>query len=855
VLTMFHSGVGSLMRRLIPVTSIVVLLLCAAAPAAAQSDLSVYYAGPAGGVRTALELAGFDLVAQPEQAKVLVLNGAIPGEARVADQLAAGRGLVLILGADLTQGDLESALGGSPRVRLVEDPLSLEASRATAEAQAVDVVWNSAPQVRARLELSGADLTPLALGHPGGELVLGVRERDGGATFVFTPFLDSTNNPQIQEWAYFNYLIFALVMRAGGLEPLRFADYPGSPVPHAADRIAILAALAVLVVLVSLAFVVVRRYSRAHPEALDAIIADRAAFQARSAETGWERVGFHRPLGGFLLSLMLGLILFVPLIIYQNLVLPVYILPSAQALGLWGRVVQFFNVAWLFFDMGTSIAFIKFLSQYRVHDPRRGIQYGQVFIWWQLLSGAVQVALVVGLASTVVPRTTYALYAWSVILHSLIQLPGWFLVFNHALKGFQRSDHAQFLELAWQMLLPMVAQPIVVALMYAWGRAHPAVGGAMGGLLGMGLAAYVAEALTFGLGFWLYRRMGYSVRVLFLAHFDWEVVRTSFAFGVFEMLGSLAWAAGQAAEIWITQARLLNYAEVWGNWMLAQNFVFAFNVLQTLNNGVMPAISEAISSGKRVLSQYYSAQSYRYGGMISAFIGAVLLAVADRFILGASGPEFVRAAGYAVPLIVWGAIQYPSWVGDTVQLGSNRPYLKSLLVFGEQVMRVILALLLLARLQVNALIVAYFAGLLTKGVAAYFINHRMCFPQRFYFWSSLAAPLLAGGMHYLILRGLTGLIWRADQLSSVLIFFIGILPSFPVYAFLYALFGGWDAGTLAELREAIPFSGFMHPVTRVFYAASALGCRVSPLHGRFPLTLREAALREASQLTFEKVRL
>ncbi|MCX6025684.1 MAG: hypothetical protein NTY23_05410 [Chloroflexi bacterium] len=479
-MTTTHSREGRLLRRLVQVTSIVVLLLRAAAPAAAQSDLSVYYAGPAGGVRTALELAGFDLVAQPEQAKVLVLNGVIPREARVADQLAAGKGLVLILGADLTQRDLESALGGSPRVRLAEDPLSLEASPSGAKAQAMEVVWNSAPQVRARLEFSGADLTPLTQGHPGGELVLGMRERDGGATFVFTPFLDSTNNPQIQEWAYFNYLVYALVMRAGGLEPLRFADYPGSPVPHAADRIAILAALAVLLVLVSLAFVVVRRYSRAHPEALDAIIADRAAYEARSAETGWERVGFHRPLGGFLLSLMLGLILFVPLIIYQNLVLPVYILPSAQALGLWGRVVQFFNVAWLFFDMGTSIAFIKFLSQYLVHDPRRGIQYGQVFVWWQMLSGAVQVAMVVGLASTVAPRTTYALYAWSVILHSLIQLPGWFLVFNHALKGFQRSDHAQFLELAWQVLMPMVAQPIVVALMYGWGRAHPAVGGANG---------------------------------------------------------------------------------------------------------------------------------------------------------------------------------------------------------------------------------------------------------------------------------------------------------------------------------------------------------------------------------------
>jgi hypothetical protein len=43
-------------------------------------------------------------------------------------------------------------------------------------------------------------------------------------------------------------------------------------------------------------------------------------------------------------------------------------------------------------------------------------------------------------------RAAYALITWSVIPHSLIRLPGWFLVFNHALKGFQQSDHAQFLD-------------------------------------------------------------------------------------------------------------------------------------------------------------------------------------------------------------------------------------------------------------------------------------------------------------------------------------------------------------------------------------------------------------------------
>ncbi len=360
-------------------------------------------------------------------------------------------------------------------------------------------------------------------------------------------------------------------------------------------------------------------------------------------------------------------------------------------------------------------------------------------------------ALVIGLASTLAPRSAYALYAWSVIIHSFIQIPGFYQVMKHALTGFQRLDYSRMLEVGLNVVLPMLVQPIFVTIMFAWGKAHPVFGGAMGGLLGMGMAAYAAELLTFLLGLWLYRRVGYNARILFLAHFDWDVVKTSFKFGVFEMLGSAAWSFGQAMEIAITQARLINYAEIWGNWGLAQNFIFAFNVTQTLNDGVMPAISEAISNGKRILSQYYSVMAYKYNGLTSAFIGAVLLAVAPRFIIGSTGVEFQRAAIYVIPLTIWGAVQFPSWVGDNVQLGANKPYLKSLLVFSEQIIRVVLAWILLARFQVTGLIIAYFVGLFAKGIAAYIINHKVCFPQRFYIWQSLVAPLLAGAAHYGIL--------------------------------------------------------------------------------------------------------
>ncbi len=843
------------MRRILLFLALFCFLLTSYTPAAAQSvRIRVYYSGDEGGLKDALTLIpDIEFTNELALADVIVLNGQIPDAAGIAARVRQGAGLLLVMGPDLSPAGVQNLLGAPLRLARADTDISLVEDHNLDDALISAVIWTSSPQVKERAVLESASLIPLVRGYEDQSLILAKTPAEVGNIFVFTPYLGAETNAQFQQWAYFNYWVYHLVTRLAGQTPLPFSQYPGSPIPHENDRLVLLGGLGLILAIVLLIFWRVRRYSLAHPEVLNALVVKPEEYETRQASTAWDEIGFHRPLGGFLLAFMMGVIVFIPLIIYQNMILPAFILPSAQALGIWGRVTQFFSFLWQLFDMGTAAAFVKFFSEYRVHDPKKGIQYGQLYIWWQLISGAVQVGIISTIAVVILPESPFALYAWSVILHSIIQIPGFFGVMRLALISNQRTDYAQIVTLATEVLLPILVQPIFVTLMVVWGRSNPIFGPSMGGLLGLGIAAYFTQLLAFLLGFWLFRRLGYATRVLFLAHFDWGIIRSAFRFGTFEMLGSVAWAAGQAMEIVITQARLINYAEIWGNWGLAQNFIFSFQVIGSLTDNLMPSISEAISNGKKLLSQYYAVMAYKWGGIISAYIGAVLLAVADRFILGASGPQFSRAAIYAIPLIIWGAIQYPSWVGDTVQLGANKPYLKMALVFAEQTIRIGLAFVLIDSLQVYGLIAAYFVGLLTKNIASYFINHRYCFKQSFYFWQSLAAPLLAGGVHYLLLRWLCGLIWRGDQITSVLIFFLGILPSFPLFAFLYGLFGGWDDETLDELRQSVPLASFMRPLAWLFWRCTHWGARLSPLHGKFPITLRSQAMAEARSLMDDRV--
>lgn len=260
--------------------------------AQADDSLRVFYAGKQGSVKTALELAEFDLVSDPEQADVFVLNGEIPNLEVIRPRIAQGAGLVLLLGPNLSEQQVSDVLGIPLGLTARDDAVSLT-NLQVKDPLLTEIRWNSAPQVRERFDT----ITPVSSVQPlvtsyetSGWILWRARPNE----YVFSAFLDDAN-PQIQDWAYFNYLIYHLVERAAGRTPLPFAEYSVSPVPHAKERNLLFAIMALMLVTTFGAFYLVRRYSRNHPEALDQIVSDRSRFEVHEEATGWEQVGFHRP--------------------------------------------------------------------------------------------------------------------------------------------------------------------------------------------------------------------------------------------------------------------------------------------------------------------------------------------------------------------------------------------------------------------------------------------------------------------------------------------------------------------------------------------------------------------------------
>ena len=79
------------MRKLIIIACLLITLVSVVVPVNAKpGDVQIYYAGPEGSVKTALELAEFSITAELGEADVLVLNSQVPNLDAVRDRVQSG---------------------------------------------------------------------------------------------------------------------------------------------------------------------------------------------------------------------------------------------------------------------------------------------------------------------------------------------------------------------------------------------------------------------------------------------------------------------------------------------------------------------------------------------------------------------------------------------------------------------------------------------------------------------------------------------------------------------------------------------------------------------------------------------
>lgn len=844
------------------------LLVAVSGSAAVQAQtaitpVGVYYVGAEDAIAEAINLATPYIVRvdQPELAQVLVLNNFFPRQEETARLFAAlvqrgDVGLVLFCGPQFPQTveDLSAVFGISVfGIARVDRALSIQVGREVDALQRA-ITWDSAPPIQARTVISNPNLLlPIVTTTTREPVIQRVRGRERAQVFIVGGWLGASSNGEWQNWPYFRYLIYRLIVEAANSSRvLPFASYPLSPVPQGATRLALIGAGGAAIFGVAWALYLARRRLFMHPEIWEKLRATPAAHPQQSL---WETVGFHRPLAGLLTLLLPYCLALVLLIAYQVNYLPRVLIPWPHTLRLWEITGLGFGALGLLFDLGTGVAAVYYFATLRIRYPHEAFRYFQFYVWWQALSGAAQFGMAMFVATFILPGMPLAYLAFYFVAHALIQFPGFFQGFRFFFRAVQRLDYEQYLTL-WSLVGSIILQGAAVLSLRRWGAEVPIIGETLGGILGLGIGLYVTEAVGFVVGALLYKRLGYSLRAFLLPAFDRRVIAQMLSFGGRFTFGAVFVPLGALAQIYLLPRFLPTYSDVQSHWTLAVSFAAAYDVLAlSLYSGLLPAMAETYIQGYKTLMRYYISQGLHYGMWFSLFLFAALSAVGNRVVLGIAGAAFVDVTVWLLPVLFWGALQWGAWFTNQVLLATDHPALISWLTIGEQAVRAGLTVVFVLARGIAGLPAAFAIGLLLRVMVAWVIVHRRAGRLHIYMWRTIIAPAVAAWAVYVALRVTGNWAWTPTVSASVVLLIIALAPALALYGFLTALLGGWDDGSLAELQCATRLSGIGFPLAALLTFGVRLGARLSPLHGRFPVVLRELAEEEAQALTLGRTSL
>ncbi|MBD3159742.1 MAG: hypothetical protein GF309_13250, partial [Candidatus Lokiarchaeota archaeon] len=360
--------------------------------------------------------------------------------------------------------------------------------------------WSSAPTVQKMTLLPPlTEETTVVLANEtgfetGGAPILTRTPNGDGEIVVLTAWLtldEAGNeiNEQITLWPYFNYFTYSSATHLAGKQPLSYAAWPYSPVPHRAQQVIIGIIVLILGITTVSAYRTMKRRSKEH-KVLTEIERAELLVETEEEISEWEEIGMHRQISGFLIQLFITLLIVIPRVVLSIMIYPRFIMPFPQASGWFSFSVNLFQGLWVVFDLGTSVALAKYFAEYRVDEPQEAVKYAQIFVWFQLLTGMVQITGVAFLGSILFPHTYLAHLSYVFIAHSLFQFPGFTLLFVHVFRGMNRIDLQQIINILYWAVFNIAAPYIMILVFRWWGAQNPIFGQALGGAIGQAVGMY-----------------------------------------------------------------------------------------------------------------------------------------------------------------------------------------------------------------------------------------------------------------------------------------------------------------------------------------------------------------------------
>nr|MDO8085595.1 hypothetical protein [Candidatus Sigynarchaeum springense] len=594
---------------------------------------------------------------------------------------------------------------------------------------------------------------------------------------------------------------------------------------------------------------------------------------------GWDSIGFHRVLGGIFYDYGLSLIELILGLFLTPLMFLIFI-PYPEGNGYYGIASGLFGSLFFIFDFATAFSIERFIGEYRVKNPRKMLGFISFYVWWQMITGLIQITIIAYVACFIVVNNNFAYLSYLFLTLMLVQYPGMTGYFKSILRGLQAFHYDNIVDFLRSNVFDFMTRLIFIVLFRWIGSTNPIIGDLMGLAIGAAIGKEVDEFINMAIAMYFFNKVmkpyGIKARDCFnWRYIDRKIAKTCMWWG-FQLS-----APGMLGTVWgllglFVQLAYLPQLAYWGT---VSGVIGMVGTLITIGSklSIGPGMSEAYMNGKIELAQYYLANAYKwYFTLMWGVLGLLIVLLPEimAFILTLPGTEnYQLVTFFIVPSIINSIFSPLQGYFDAIIVNTDHPTTKAVIEIVGQFTGFTWHVFTYVFLQwqfkfgIHGIVMIYtFAGF-ANWLAFFFIKwifiefyvFHVSFPK----WQSIIAPIITtltgilpigylwlyGIYRPILIPGFTalfasmgipdpvlvgGIVAAAITLLMALLVFL-----FLVYLPLLAFWGGWDDYGLLVFRRAYHLSGPSKWLIYLLYKGTMLGVRLSKrflkLHGKYPV--------------------
>ncbi|MFX0102136.1 MAG: hypothetical protein ACFFCS_21400 [Candidatus Hodarchaeota archaeon] len=586
--------------------------------------------------------------------------------------------------------------------------------------------------------------------------------------------------------------------------------------------------------------------------------------EIRAAEL-WDAIGFHRPVGGFWYKIILEVgILIIPIFITEFVLKVMYPYPTSK--GYNTTFTSIFILIFQVFDLGTSNTIARYVADANIKDPRRMVNYIQYFIWYQMITGLVQITAISTYCLYIVPNTELAYGIWIMLLVITKQWPGFPGVFKGVLNSLQQYNRKAMIDFIQGEGFQRITE-IVFVLLGRWlGSLDVRIGELMGIAMGAVLGLYLDDIIaTFVAGYYLTKALkpyGITFKTLFRVDFDRKLVIECSIFGIKTGLPGVLFASTQ----FISLNLMLNYIPQYTTYVVLADMAIMLAAMtqRLVNQDFTPIFTEAYQNGMKKLCEYYNAHAIRFICINLGFALAIMLVVfsvlPDVFpVLGLD--RYILTIPFFYPALLNRASRsFTNYPGGLL-IAANKPTLAMIIKIAEEGGKIFLWWFTIVVLRVQDLgimgvvyviTLTEFPAKLATTIATFTYLDRRVFRMKINVWQTLVVPIATTAILYGIFTFFKEtLLWTLMEINFYLALGLAVVVLFILVFGLYfpitIILGGWDDNSVRDFVKAVKMAGPSKFLVVGLKKNVLAVAKKAKLHNKFKID-DEAAYRELVEL-------